>query len=338
MTSFSLMFDILGYYVLLKTNSNEIFEKISKDFSYFKIGGTFPKSALTIEAFLENPDYSVLEGKKIWRKSRNSITYDDGDIRYNDYWGELLSIYDYSKGMGRIWSRNIDRLHEVAYLLILSLTGKRLDILGLHRVHAMAAVYKGVCFVGMMDMGIGKSTLLSHLLIDGEVRLVSDDMPIVDQRGRFHAFPLRLGVGNIPKDLSIRDGEKNIYTIERRFYGKKQLVCLDGIDNQVCADYGRLVLFEGRRAVGDGVFMEKRSPLHLLCALFRHMVIGMGTPVIFEYFWRSGWEDFWIKTKIAFLRLKAALILASENEFYEVFLGADHRKNADFLKDLGGRG
>ena len=334
-TSFTFMFNVLGLYVRFGTNSNELSEKISKDFSYFKKSGIpDPKKVITIYAFLEKPDFSVLKGGRIWRKSKNSTTYDVGETRYNDYRGKLLSVYDYSKDEGRLWSEDGDKLHEVTYLLILSITGKKLDTLGLHRVHAMAAVYRGVCFVGMMDMGVGKSTLLGHMLVDREVALLSDDIPVVDGQGRFRAFPLRLGLGDIPEALRVRDVEKNVYTIKREFYGTKKLLCLDGIENGVAGGYGRLVIFEGRRAgEGSGVSARRGSPLRLFFALLKHMVVGVGTPVIFEYFWRRGWRDFWVKAHIALLRLGAALVVASENEFYTVFLGNDYGKNADFIKN-----
>ena len=328
-----LLLNIFGLYVSLTTKSNELFERVKKDFSFFQEFGKGEARPMILGAHLEKPDYSLLEGAKRWRISKNSITYDKKNLRYNDYHGKLLSAYDYAREEGNLWSEHIEKLHEVTYLLILSLTGKKLDVLGYHKIHAMGLVYRGVCLVGMMESGVGKSTLLGELLNDSAVHLLSDDTPLIDREGRVHPFPLRLGFHRLPKGLRVRDYKSNVYHIEREHHGRKVLVCLNGIANPVAKNgYRKLLVFEGRRIKGEGIIISQRGFLPFFYALLKHMVVGLGCPLILEYFWRRGPRDFFVKTSIALLRLRCALKLVWNHDFYSVCLGENPRKNAVEIK------
>ena len=329
----TLYLNIVGLSVVFKTEIYELFDRIAKDFSFFKRhSNNQTKKNIAITAYLERPNYTILKYKKKWRTSKNSITYDDGDIRYNDYHGKLLSIYNYSKEEGFLWSQDIQKLHEITYLLILSRTGKILDLQGFHKVHAMGIIYRGNCLIGMMNSGVGKSTLLKELLYDKEVEFLSDDTPLVDREGVFHPFPLRLGFNEYPKGLAIKNPEKNIYRLQREFYGQKTLVCIDGLSNPMAHHYRRLIIFEGRQIKGDRTIIRKQYRFLFFCSLLKHMVIGVGLPIIFEYFWRSGLYDFYTKTQIALKRLKTAWILVIQHDSYTIGLGENNKGNAERVK------
>ena len=233
-----------------------------------------------------------------------------------------------------LWSRDIEKLHEITYLLILSITGKKLDLLGFHKIHAMGIVYRDVCLIGMMDSGVGKSTLLEALLSDHEVHLLSDDTPIVDKHGRFHPFPLRLGLRDTPKELFITNPQRNIYYLKREWHGLKTLICIDGLRNSVADGHKKLMIFEGRRIKGEECLVERQNRVRFLYALFKHMIVGIGLPIIFEYFWRSGLCDFLTKAHIALKRGTCALSLAQKHDFYTIGLGENPKKNADKIKEI----
>jgi hypothetical protein len=42
----------------------------------------------------------------------NAISYDEGPRRYNDYHGLALTIYDFSRERGELWSLDPDLLYE----------------------------------------------------------------------------------------------------------------------------------------------------------------------------------------------------------------------------------
>jgi len=71
----------------------------------------------------------------------NAVCYDAGDVRYNDYGGKALSAIDFRRDSVTIVSRDYDLLYEVAYLVVQSRVGERLDRRGVHRLHALGLIY-----------------------------------------------------------------------------------------------------------------------------------------------------------------------------------------------------
>jgi hypothetical protein len=64
------------------------------------------------------------------------------------------------------------------------------------------------------------------------------------------------------------------------------------------------------------------------------MVIGFGLPIIFEYFWESGWKDFFVKTEIFLKRFILALKLTLTKDGYDFYLCSDSKKNAEVILKL----
>lgn len=328
----SLSFDFMGVGVLVKSNSPELLSRLSRDFSHFLTSSannpTFVfNSSLEEEISIEIPPWPLV------RRSKSSLSYERGDIRFNDYYGKLVSIYNYKTEEGELCSYSLEKLHEITYLIILSRVGKYFDLKGLHKIHAMGIVYKDVCAIGMMDMGVGKSTLLLELLKDKGVTLLSDDTPLVTSEGEVKKFPLRIGIEILPEDLVVSDENENLYSLERELYGKKNLICLEGLENNIDDTYKSLVFFEGLRGHGRASGLIKSNKLSMWLALQKHMVVGIGLPMIFEYFWESGPIDFYRKTKIFFLRQLAAFRLLSKCSYYKFYMSEDPGENARVLKE-----
>lgn len=326
----TLKLDFMGRGLEVKSNSSELISRLSKDFSYFVSESLESAVNFSIRSILEdNCSLSIPKVNPTFSR-KNSTSYDSSGIRYNDY-GNLISSYDFKNEVGVLSSSFIERLHEITYLLILSRVGKYFDLKGIHKIHAMGFIYKDVCCVGMMNMGVGKSTLLLELLKDSEIELLSDDTPLVNSQGGIEAFPLRIGVEEIPKGLELKNIEENLYELKREEYGLKKLISLNGFKNEIGSKYSKLVLFEGTRG-GEGI--RKSSKWKLWVALQKHMVIGIGLPLIFEYFWEKGFTDFLRKTKIFFLRQRAALKLVRSCDYYCFSLGESSEENARALKNL----
>lgn len=156
-----LYLDFYDVKCLIESDNKDVLELLGKDFSLFKV----------LEPNVSDIDFHfTLHAKKAtnekvvgltcMRRSKNSLTYEDKNIRYNDYYGKLFSIYDYDNDTCEIYSTDNSKSHEILYLLIHSRVGKKLDLMGLHRVHAMAVRKDGKTLVVMMPSGGGKSTLL----------------------------------------------------------------------------------------------------------------------------------------------------------------------------------
>lgn len=330
---YSLEIYIYKVKVIFKTNSKELKKRIEKDFSYFLKKEEIIKT-FVIESLKEKIDWEKLPNIVAKKQSKNSITYDVESLRFNDYNGKLLSIYDYKRDFGVLYSECIEKLHEISYLLILSRVGKYHDLMGLHKIHAFSVISNGACLIGMADSGLGKSTLVAELLKDKSVQFLSDDTPLVDSFGNVKPFPLRLGVSSYESFGKIIDREKNCYTLQRDFYGEKKLLSIDGLENKVGEEYKKLILVNLKRFGGDDFICKKISKVKMLKALFKHMVIGIGLPMILEYFWEDGLCDFIKKSTIAMRRKLSALVLVMRADCYEIWLGRDIEKNRLGVVDL----
>lgn len=323
-------FNFNGETVRVSSNSDELLSRLEKDFSYFKVNEISPARFAIKANFDQIPD-GIVPAKVADRQSLNSLTFDQGEIRINDYYGKLLSVYDYKKESATLWSVEIEKLHEITYLLVLSRVGKALDMRGLHKVHAMAFTLGNTSAIGMMPMKGGKSTLLANVLRDQSVAIVSDDCPLIDRQGRLLPFPLRLGVDSLAPEVGLKSDSEFTYTLQRDFYGEKKLVSLAGLPHEVGRVGEHQILFVGRRAPGLRPQLHRVSRLSMIKPLIYNMVIGIGLPMVMEYFWQNGFKDFVRKSFIALSRAWSALALLSKSECYQFWMCENPEENAEFL-------
>lgn len=341
--------DIYRVKLNFETNSEVIFNKIKKDFSFFIASKIFERCDVHIKSFLRDQiPWHLIPEIPSKRQSKSSITYNDSEnasLRYNDYYGKLLSIYDYQKDQGQLFSSDIDKLHEISYLLILSRSGKRMDLMGLHKLHAFGIVYRGQAILGMMPSKGGKTTHLIQFLKDPQSEFLSDDTPVISRSGKIKPFPLRLGIegnsenGNeVERQLKVENREENIYTIKREFFGLKTLISFDGLSSlSIAKEYDQVILFLGRRSHARTCHIVPASKISMLFSLFKYMIIGVGLPIVFEYFWQDSIKDFFIKAKIFLSRCVSAIFLSLKSKTYIVYLGQDIQENTTALKQLASR-
>ena len=308
----------------------KVINLLKKDFQYFvcdREQNHSPDFAFTFN--LDKPDFSPLDNKIATRQSFNSVTYDLDHIRYNDYYGVALSKYDYKLDVGFVTSADLGALHEIAYLLILSRTGKRLDDKSMHKVHAMGVKYNSTALILMMPMKGGKSTLFVDLLKKENIQIISDDTPLIDLNGNSYSFPLRVGVHDTSR---LPEGdEKLIYSLDRLQYGKKRLVPLAYFKNKVAGKSNKIVLLDGRRIYSDTCKITPQNGFYAFKALITHMVVGVGLPLIIEYFLEYNLKDTFRNFKILSLRMIAAFNLSRKSKFYKIYLGTNKDKNASVL-------
>jgi len=90
----------------------------------------------------------------------------------------------------------------------------------------------------------------------------------------------------------------------------------------------------GRRTAGAKVSVKKCSKLRVFCLLFKPMVIGVGLPILAEYFWEFGLRDFFTKTQIALSRIKRATTLATSKECYWFEFGDSLEENVKAVVEV----
>lgn len=328
------------FHVLVQVESDwpEVMELLKLDFWAYQRNDilTSAKPALTIRLF--NTDiFPHMPAKKAVMHTQNALTFDDGDIRFCDYYGSLVSKIDFVKNEAVLYSKDLDKMHEVAYLLLLSRAGKILDIAGLHKLHAFAVSMGEVALVCMMPSKGGKSTLMSHLLQDSRVKMISDDIPLIDTFGRIHPMLLKIGLDEIPEVLKISQPDKNIYSMKRTLYGTKKLVCTRGLPDKIenaSAIFSKIILIESFRFNAEDSRIVKAGVFSIFKGLFKHGVIGVGSPIIIEYFWQMGMKDFFVKTFIFFRRLFAFSMLAFRSKRFHLHSGKNPAQTANDLLQL----
>ena len=180
--------NIYGFKIHVRSTHERLINLISRDFEYFLSENQDCDLELEVILTKKLPKIPPLPAKK---QSLNSITYQKDPIRYNDYYGEALSVFDYQNEKAKLFSKELNLAHELTFLLIQSRAGKWLDSQGLHRVHACGLSTEKGNFIIMLPMKGGKSTLFFSLLRDKRIKIISDDSPILSSKGEVLPFPLR---------------------------------------------------------------------------------------------------------------------------------------------------
>ncbi len=317
-----MFFDFYGFVVRVVSDSNKTIDLIKKDFSHFisenKSPSFFVQARVTSKISNKVPS-----GLSSVRQNARAITYEKGELRFNDFYGKAVSVLDYSKNTMEIFSANEDYLHELLYLAVLSRETKFHDLKGLHKVHAFGVSKGETALIGMMNMKGGKTTLFSYFLDQDGYDLISDDTPLIDKWGRVRAFPVRIGFE--PESHSgkiLQSYSEKAYSFHREEYGEKQLVDLAEFKNNVSSMKKRSVLFQGVRVHGLGrPEIEKVGRLKMLRCLLKNMVIGIGLPMVLEYYLEGGLKGKIKDIRIILGRLRSALFLLSRSECYFVKLG-----------------
>lgn len=317
-----------GERVCIQSDWSEVLCLLKKDFSAFVVPDDHKKSAkvLTVSIFKEEPRTVQIPSMVSKMQSLNAISYQEGSTRYSDFYGKLLSIFDYKSEVASLYSLDMEKLHEISYLLVLSRVGKRLDLKSLHKLHAFAISYNNLVFVCMMPMKGGKSTLLLELLKNDKVKMISDDIPLVDIRGRVFAFPLKIGVNVLDGSFPIFEPAENIYHLNRELYGPKTFICLNGLQDKFERPgvfFNKVIVAEAFRFNSTQTLIASASFLKTFKGLFKHGVIGIGTPIVVEYFWEFGFRDLITKSIIFLRRFYAFFVLGLKSKKLSIFLGKD---------------
>ena len=306
---------------------HEVLDLLSKDFSFFSSQAESECNlSFSLEIIEASPPMEMIPKVKATMQTINSICYDVGNERFCDYYSELLVILDKKTNQAKLFSKNRKKTHEVAYLLILSRIGKKMDLMGLHKLHAFSVSYKDMAIVCMMPMKGGKSTLLMEFLKDSRFKMISDDIPLINQKGEVIPFPIKIGLSDKPIQIEIKDPEINLYQMDRGQYGIKNLLCLNGIPGKIEGSnkiFKKIILIEAFRFNSPVSVLKDNSLPLIFIGVFKHGIIGFGLPMVIEYFWENGIGDFFIKAKIFFQRLFAFSILSIRADKKKLFLGRD---------------
>ncbi len=326
-------FEFYGHKVKVESEASDLLVLLKKDFSVFvKSEEVIPDFSLQI--FLNDPPLEQIPNIVCTMQTINSICYDIHDVRYCDYYGDLMVVLNKKTNSAKMYSKNLSKIHEVSYLLILSRIGKRMDLGGLHKLHAFSVAYKDLALVCMMPMKGGKSTLLMEFLKDSRFKIISDDIPLVDWQGHIRPFPIKIGLSDKAVELKVLNPDENYYFMDRGQYGKKKLLSLKGLPGKVVElekSYEKVLLIEAFRYNSRTSILKDSSFLSTGKGLLKHGVIGFGLPMVIEYFWENGWRDFLTKTKIFCFRCIGFGALLFRAKRMKLFLGRNPEEAAEVI-------
>lgn len=330
-------YNVYGYRFSLHGDAPAALGALASDFAFF----AEPPTASPVDAPTDNPaiairirhaqpDYDGLPGLDATVYTPRNISYRDGSVTLVDYHGRGLGRHDRRSGDFEITTLDPDLQYEACYLFLLSQLGESLDRRGLHRVHALGISVRNRAVLVLLPMGGGKSTLGAELLRDPEVRLLSDDSPLIDASGTVFAFPTRIGL--LP-GAGMDVPAEHRRTVNRMNFGPKTLVDYRYFADRVAPAAGPAFVCLGSRTLAASGRLAPGSRVKALRRFFRDCVIGMGLFQGLEFFFQKSAPEILGQAPVAVSRLRASLAVIRRSRVLELRLGRDVTDNARLLLD-----
>jgi hypothetical protein len=308
----TLELDFCGVRVDLRGDAEAVGE-LGVHFARFVVGAASPHADACVELCRETPS-ELGAGRRLTADQvlERGLVYNDGSVTFVDHHGSALSRYDFERELGRVTASAVSDLVELGYLMIHSRVGQLLEERGLVRIHCLGVELGGRAALVLTPSGGGKSRLALAALQSTRLRLLGDDMVVLDASGRAHPFHTPLGVS----DPALAEGLGTARRFRRRHHQPKWIVPIDRHE-LLCSEPVRV----------DSVVLAERvtSPPTLLVpisrrvaarAVVRDLVVGLGLPQVLELVARRGTRDLWKQAPSAARRLRiAARLLTSARCF-----------------------
>lgn len=320
----SACFNIHGYRLRIVCAVAEVLSGLADDFAFFAAEPHGSEAVVTLTEAA--PDYAPFANAQPAVYTPRNVSYRLNGKTIIDYSGRALGVHDPQTGSFELTSLDRDLLYEAAYLFILSQSGEALDRHGLHRIHALGVSVRGRAALVLLPMGGGKSTLGSALLAHPEIKLLSDDSPLIDRDGTLHAFPLRIGL--LPGAASAIPPEQ-LRSIQRMEFGPKLLVNYKYFADRVTAEAAPALILIGERSLKDECTLRPASFRATWKALLANCVVGIGLFQGMEFIFGRSWSELAAKFSTALERLNACRRLRKRSRAYHLKLGRNSARNAE---------
>lgn len=320
---------IYGLNINISCESDFASENLKKDFELYLTNDMDINHDISVSIFKKKPPYDdIPSGIHASMYNMRSICYKAKTIHYVDYSGRGLMIYDFTKEEACIYSEDEDLLYEKAKLIILSRAGEFLDRKGMHRVHAMGLAKNDKATICLLPMAAGKTTLvLGVLKKDKDIKLISDDVCVIDAKGHVSSFVLRVGSRDMPEYIPT----EYITRIERDFYGQKYLIDIEYFKGRIAEKSRLWNILIGKRVFQDKTRIKKIAKFKCFTPFIQSGVFGLGLPQIVELFLRGDFQDILGKIKMLFSRSALFLTAILRANTYEIEIGRDIEKCSDEL-------
>jgi hypothetical protein len=326
----AITFDFYGFRVAVTSDDEGVLADVRRDFSYFSSRAGDQSAAL--EVISEPFPRAKLPAVRAALQTPRNIVYRDGDVSYVDYFGRGLMICRDRGATYKIYCTDRDLAHEIAFLTILSRVGEHVDAMGLHRVHALGVEAGGRAILVLLPMGGGKTTLALRLLSTEDIKLLSEDSPLISRRGQVFPFPLRIGVrvGEVPAGVPTR----YYRTVRRMEFDPKTLIDIEYFKEKIGGPCPIGAILLGERWLSGTSFVSPESRGSAIGAFIKNTVVGLGLYQGMEFLLeRSGWEVLG-KSRLALARLITSLQVIRRSQVYRFAMAPGVEENADVLIGL----
>jgi hypothetical protein len=326
---------VYGLPISVRGDWPEVVEALRLDYEWF---ATDEPADGAVEVLVERRpiDFDVFGDLRAAFVTPRNTVYRNGGQTIVDHIGRAVSVID--RGGNRMQLRGLDEqiAHDAAYYFLLGRIGKHLDSLHLPRLHALGIAGRQGALALLLPPGGGKSTLAIQALKDDGVRLLSEDSPLLDRRGRLHPFPLRLAINESDAGLLPRGGA-DARRIERFWLHSKVAIEVESFADRIAAEPEPLRhIVIGRRSLGREPRLAPLPRRSAVSALLREGVFGVGLYQGLGYAHQRGLADVGRQLRTAAGRSLSCGSALARARVWELVLSRDAALNWDALRPLVG--
>jgi hypothetical protein len=332
-----LRIEVYGLEMLVVGNWPAVMDGLRRDFAWFERPGPGPvPAAVSLTIHRQPPDFARFDSVPAAFVTPRNIVFQEDDRTIVDYLGRALSVLDRSTGSMLIEGEDEHLVREAAYHFLLSRVGEHLEHRKLVRLHALGLATPRGGVALMLPSGGGKSTLALRALKDDGVKLLSEDTPLLDRRGRMHPFPLPIGINEAQ---AAQFDQRHVRRLERMEFHAKLALDIEAFSNKVARRPQALRhLVIGRRTLGSETRLEPLARRHAVGTMLREVVVGVGVYQGMEFVLQRGMRDVVGKLGIVGTRVLCSAAAIAEANVWRLTMARDHDQNWKALAPLLGDG
>lgn len=329
-----MIIDIYAIRVDISTDCEFVSSNLSKDFQLFPASDQPSGGAqVNISVHQQKPPYERIPPVTAALHGPGLVCYKDGNTNYVTYAEGGLLVYDFKHERGELFSEDPLLLYEKTKLTILSRVGELLDQRGLHRVHAFAVTRHDKALMCLMPMEGGKTTTTLNLLKkDPDIKIIADDMCLIDRQGRI--FPFVMKVGARDRELVDSIPPQFMTTLQRPYYGVKYFIEPGFFKDRLASPMRLTHILVGQRAYRPGTSIQPLAKIKCFMPMIESGVFGLGLPQLLEFFVRGDFKMMTVRLGSILKRLFFCASLIGRTKTFTLTMGMDKQGTCDEILRL----
>lgn len=315
--------DVYGLTIAVGGDWPEAVERVRRDWAWFE---TSPADAAEIDVSIlrRPPDLRAFGPLEASFVTPRNVVYHDGPRTIVDYFGRAVTCVG-PNGRARVEGEDEDLVREAVWQFLVSRIGAHVESLGRPRLHALglAGAHGGVAI--LLGSGGGKTQLALQALADERVRLLSDDMPLIDRAGFLHPFPLGISV-NVTDAAKLAGADALRY--ERMEFHPRVLLPVESFAHRIerwPQPLRHLVV--AQRSLRSDAELRPLPRWAALGPLVRQGVVGIDLYQGVEFLLRRGMRDAVSNLGVARTRAASCAAALRGATVWRLVLGLDDERN-----------